>query len=205
MNYTDIVNTALTYADRSDDTDLVNLIPSIVPIVEARINKVLSTYNMSTEYASPMGSGSFEFSLPSGFDGVNTIKIRNISTGSISKVLTRIPADALYTLQANSISQDLYTIENNKIIVLTEETDEYELVLNFTQSVPSLYANSTNWLADLHCDCYIFGIVAEIYSYVKNKEGFESWNTRFNESLTNIQVNADKDEWNGAPLVIRMG
>lgn len=206
MNYSDVTNIALVYADRTNDKELISVLPSLISLVEARLNKVIQSYSMSVRQSFTLDDTTLEYSLPSTIgQGINSLKIVDASTGATSSVLARVPQMALDTLAANGVKADMYTIENLKIKLLKPYGTGFNMVIDFMQSVPSLYSEGSNWLSLSHGDCYVFGLVAEIYAYTKNAVGFDTWNSRFLDSLDKIELNSDSVTWSNMPLITRVG
>jgi hypothetical protein len=206
MNYADVTDLALVYSDRTNDAELISVLPKLVSLVEARINKVISSYSMSTRQSFTLDDTTLEYTLPSTIgQGINSLKVTDTASSAVTAVLTRVPQTALDVLTANGVKSDMYTVENGKIRLLKPYGTGCSLVIDFLQSVPSLFTDGPNWLSDLHGDCYVFGLVTEIYAYTKNAAGYESWNARFNESLNNIELNSDSVTWSNMPLITRVG
>lgn len=206
MNYADVTSIALVYADRTNDEELASILPSLVSLVEARINKVIQSYSMSVRQSFTLDDVTLEYSLPSTIgQGINSLKIVDLSSGATVSVLTRVPQTALDTLAANGVKSDMYTIENSKIKLLKPYGTGFSMSIDFMQSVPSLYTDGSNWLSLSHGDCYVFGLVAEIYAYTKNAVGFDTWNARFLDTLDKIELNSDSVTWSNMPLITRVG
>lgn len=206
MNYSDVTSIALVYADRTNDAELISVLPKLVSLIEARLNKVIQSYNMSVRQTFALDDTTLEYLLPSTIgQGINSLKIIESDTDITKAVLTRVPQTALDTLSANGVKADMYTIENLKIKLLKPYGTGCSMVIDFMQSVPSLYLEDSNWLSLSHGDCYVFGLVAEIYAYTKNAVGFDTWNNRFLDSLDKIELNSDSVTWSNMPLITRVG
>jgi hypothetical protein len=66
--------------------------------------------------------------------------------------------------------------------------------------VPSLEANSTNWLSVKAPSLYLFGVLAEAKLYARDEAGAQIWGARFTQLLDELNGN---DQRRSGPLVSR--
>jgi len=201
MDYNEVINLALSYADRTD-SDIVNRMPDFIKIVEARINRALRVNQMATRSLILSDGGSDRFGLPKDFGGMRDIKVRAVgeTQGKVAQYLN--------PEQINDYTGDdyRYTIMANQIQVYPAPPDGAVLEIVFYKLLTHLsdeeYHN-TNWLSEDYPDCYVFGLIVEIESFVKNAQGAEMWNGRFQISLSEVSYMDQVDRWSGTPLTIR--
>jgi hypothetical protein len=72
-----------------------------------------------------------------------------------------------------------FTIEAGVLRVMPQ--DPTPLGLNYYQKIPSLAANTTNWLMTAHPDLYLFGSLAEAQGYAVDPDKLALWKSRRDE------------------------
>lgn len=204
MNYTDIVNTALLYADRGDDDEVTSKVDSFLRIVEARINRVLQTRNQSKRAYLLTSSTADYYSLPSDFAGLRNIILKtevNSISGTPMEYMTPEYLNA-YIEAGNTGAY--YTIISNSIQIPPVDDNQVLEVIYYQKIVPLTSTASENWLSSYSPDTYIQGLLVEISSFVKDADSAALWESRFKGSLDEISLEDAIDRWSGPPLSVRL-
>lgn len=210
MNYSEVVALALGYADR-DDPEVTDQVDGFLKIVESRVNKKLKTLSMGSRDSQPCITDQTLYDLPADFAGLRSIKIVD---GDSKKTLSLATLEKLDRLEDNpnsiavdaSMSEGYYAIEAGQIRVYPSQEDTATLDLVYYKKVPNLNAtDSTNWLADENPDCYVFGLLVEISSFVKDPDAKAIWDGRFKESMLDIHLDDARSRWSGTPMQIKVG
>jgi hypothetical protein len=89
-----------------------------------------------------------------------------------------------------------FTIEGGTLRVMPQ--DPTPLTLLYYQQIPSLAANSTNWLMSQHPDLYLFGALTEAQAYTVNAETAALWKARRDELFDEIEKLSNKTRGPGA-------
>lgn len=211
MDYTDITVLALSYADREDD-EVTSRIDQFILLVESRINRKLKVLDMSARSVIDLtttGPTQQYFQLPSDFGGLRDIQV-TISGGS-QKTLNYLNPEQMNNLISNSsvdgvgVSKIYYTIIAKQIQMFPPQTvGDLEIV--YYQKIPNLNAiDLSNWVSDDSPDCYVFGLLVEISSFVKDADAFAIWKGRFDEALDELTLDDNETRWSGTPLTIKVG
>jgi len=207
MNYTEIVDMALSYADRTDD-EVTTRMDNFLRMAEARINKKLKVADMSSRATIDMtlaATNQEVFALPTDFGGLRSIKI----IGDEQRTLTYVNPEQL----ANRKSKGVFSA-NDRIyynIVIKEihmypPTNVGIMEITYYQRVPALTSGApNNWISDDNPECYIFGLLVEITAFAKDADAFAIWQGRFEESIVDIEIDDQKTRWSGTPLQIHLG
>jgi hypothetical protein len=90
-----------------------------------------------------------------------------------------------------------FTIIGNDIVVRPVDPDNTTLELEYFQKIPSLQANSTNWLMTEHPDLYLFGALTEAQAYTVNAETAALWKARRDELFDEIEKLSNKSRGPG--------
>lgn len=201
MNYEEIVNLALSYSDRTD-SDITNRMGDFISIVEARINRALRINQMATRSVIITLAEQEQFGLPKDFAGIRDIEVRekDATKGTTAYYLnpeqmnkaSANDGNIYYCIIANQIQ--LYPPQDDNVL----EIVYYKLLDHLTET------NNTNWLSMRYPDSYVFGLIVEIESFVKNMTGAEMWNQRFESALAEMVHEDQIDRWSGTPLTIKV-
>jgi len=205
MIYADIVDVALSYSDRQDD-EVVSRIPLFIKLVESRVNKKLDTQLMNTRVVLPSVADSHLYDLPENWLHLRDINVLNNVTG-MRTTLSMISPEQMNNAITNVSDQLYYTIMNNQIYINPTLTIDQSLELNYANRLQGIDAVTTteNWLAKYHPDCYIYGILVEINSFVKDADAANVWDLRFKESIEDLTFQDDVATYSGVALQTRAG
>ena len=203
MNYTEIINLALSYADRTD-SDITNRMGDFISIVEARINRAIRVNQMATRSLIITVKGQEQFGLPKGFAGIRDIEVRekDATKGLTAQYLN--PEQMNGAKKVDFGGNIYYTIMANQIQLFPPQDDKVLEIVYYKRLETIDEFNQTNWLSDRYPDCYIFGLIVEIESFVKNPTGAEMGNQRFESALAEISHEDQIDRWSGTPLTIKV-
>jgi len=171
MNYAQIVDLTLGYADRQD-SEVTTRMDSFLRVVEARINRILMTLDMSCRAKVVMDSATEYYPLPTDYSVMRAIKVIN-NTNSASRVtLLQVNPEQMANLVNNGETQfPCYTIISGNIQVQPFYDNTHSLEIDYFKTIPPLSSSiTTNWLSDSNPDAYVFGLLVEINSFVKDAE-----------------------------------
>jgi len=212
MDYSDITSLALSYADR-EDNEVIDRIDNFISIVEARVNRALRVGGMvyrATVDLSTVGAANEEyFGFPDNFGSLRDIEIQNGSARTTMSYLSPEQMNQMITAGASGYTGPklYYTIIAQQFQIYptfdqgTMEIIYYQKLIPLTSTPPT----NTNWLSEMNPDGYIFGILVEISSFVKDKESASLWDGRFKETIASIIEEDGKDRWSGTALITRVG
>lgn len=201
MNYSDIVNLTLGYADRQD-AEVTSRMDLFIKVTEARINRVLMTLDMSSRAKTLMDASIEYYPLPTNYSVMRSIKVID-NTNSASRVtLLQVNPEQMANIVNNGETQfPCYTIISGNIHVQPFYDDTHSLEIDYFQTLPPLSTNLTNnWLSDSNPDAYVFGLLVEINSFIKDGEATSLWDGRFQQAMSEITLNDAKSTWSGTSL-----
>jgi len=211
MNFTEITELALSFADREDD-EVTSRMPQFILLVESRINRKLKVLEMSARSVVDLTTTDPDqeyFQLPDDWMGLRDIEI-NIPDGK------RIPLTYLNPEQMNNVGSKgdqfgqnmakvYYTIIARQIQIYPPQTEGF-LEIVYYQQVPNLNATDpNNWISDEYPDCYINGLLVQISAFTKDKDALAVWKDLFDEALGEITIEDQENRWSGTPLTTKVG
>lgn len=204
MTYAEVIAVVLGYADRYD-TEASTTAPTWLPIVEGRINSVLSTRLSLKDIVIPIVSVDTTFSFPDDLLFLKQVKLVNATGEVIFQYISEYYFDRVL---ANGISKPYYTVTNAALKVpwtfLNDGTES--LHVRYEQKVPPLEVATENWLSTSNPQVYVFGLLVELYAFVKDADAAALWDVRFKEELANIEDTDHRTNWSGTtPLQTKLG
>jgi hypothetical protein len=210
VNYTDVVNISLSYSDRATSLPISSSMDNFIKIVEARINRHLMTQKMSYIVTTPIIFPNIEFSLPPDFLSERSIRITQLENPSFAIVLQLCNPEQMANIANNNNNYPGYMIMADALHIWPTQkntsTTTYLLEINYFRRLINLSAiDPTNWLSEIHPDCYVFGLLTEINSFAKDAEASALWNGRFTDALNEITALDNKSTYSGTPITTKVG
>jgi hypothetical protein len=201
MNYSEIVSTALAYADRADNTYVSSNIDNFLRIVESRVNRSLRTAKQTKRAQIVTSADTYFYALPTDFAGLrNAESVIETQRGNYEYVTP----EKINVHITNNLSEKVYTIIGRSLQICPP-LDDTILEINYYQRIiPLDSTNDTNWLSEYAPDAYIQGLLVEINSFVKDADASSLWDARFNLTVAELDLEDAKDRWSGPPPMIRI-
>lgn len=204
MLYTQIKEAVLLQLNNYSP-EVQDAVDTFLPVVEGRINSVLSSRLSLKDAVIPAISDSREFDLP-----LDTLFLKQVILwqNKSEVVLQYVGEQILIGLIKTNILRPYYTVTNKKIrIALAVKGDgSEELRLRYEQIVPPILVANENWLSVANPEVYVFGLLVELNAFLKYAEAAATWDARFKEALDNIENTDYRTQWSGiTTLVQRVG
>lgn len=205
MNYTEIKDAALGYADRTEMPSAVAMIDTFLKIVEARINRFLKTEGLTERAIITTVADKEYYAFPEDFNGLVDIELRASDSARVRHTLVRMTNSDMneYSGIALTNSNVYYNIVANQLQIMAPQDGLVIEVVYNKRVVPLTSIATENTISIYDPDCYIFGLLVEINSFVKDASAASLWDSRFKESLEAIKSNDDMIKWSGPTLQIK--
>jgi hypothetical protein len=224
MNYSEIVATALAYADRTDAAVTTNM-DLFMRMVESRINRLLVIEDMSIRYVfSEPNPTDGRYDLPVDFSAIQDIAIIGLVNPTDRMTLSMINPEQMNTATSNvnidSSLKHFYQIIGKQLVIQPPVVDGVNAleIVYYGSIVPLGTASNvihggggltqtvtTNWISDNHPDLYIDGLLVEINAFVKDPEATMLWDGRFMQVIKELEEADYLLIYSGTPLQTRIG
>ena len=211
MNYTEIKNAALAYSDRQDSTAVVANMDNFLRVVEARMNRLLTIDDLSIRYQFPAPNpADGRYDLPADFSALQDISIIAVADTTQRTTLLLINPEQMNnaTSVGNSPagSKRFYNVIAGQLVIqpVIDDTSILEIVY-YGKLLPLTSIVIDNWIATNNPDVYIFGLMTEINSFMKDGVAADAWNARFVQAISEISSADDQLVYSGPPLITRVG
>lgn len=205
MNYNEIKDLALSYADRKD-SGTISRMDDFLRVTESRINKALKTQKMSVRAVLQTVDKQEYYSLPPDYSGLRDIELRSTLHSRDRCTLQYMSPEQLNNRSASPGDQVYYTLIANQIQIMPPRpTGEILEIIYFRKVPPLTPSESENWVSVSDPDLYLFGLLVEISSFLKDANASAMWDARFAQCLEAIQSDDLDNRWSGTALQIRVG
>jgi hypothetical protein len=205
MNYTNIVETALMYADRADDSLVVSRMDIFLRMAEARINRVLQTRNQAKRAYIAMRRDKVNYALPPDFSGMRSIvMMQDQDPRTPHHTLEYVTPQYMAEMYSHGrLETPAYTILENIVQVWPPQHGWLLEMLYYQNVTPLTEQAPRNWIAAKAPDMYIFALLVEISSFVKDAEAAILWSKRFDAVIGELTDQDSQDRWSGTTPYIR--
>lgn len=208
MNYSELRDAAIAYADRYD-VEVSDNIDIFILMVEARANRVLKTREQSVRAYIATVTDQEYYSLPDDYAGMRDIQYNDASplvTHSVAQYNYLSPEQMNDRRGSPFNGENYYTVIADQLHIFPCQDTGGTLEMVYYQKVPNLNSTDTNnWMSDSHPDIYLAGMVAEIEIFAKNYEAGELWYTRMTTMIQELENSDNEERWSGAALQTRIG
>ena len=190
-NYTDLKASVADFLNRSD---LTSVIPDFITMAEAELNRTLRVREMSVRTQAPIDSQYVK--LPDDFLGMRNIDL-------LTDPVTPMTYKNLQNLDIHRASDATgkpiyYSIMQNNIEFAPAPDGDYTIEIVYYQKVPSLSANSTNWLLTDHPDAYLYGTLMHSAPYLQADERIGVWAGKYQQVIQQITTSDEKAKFSGS-------
>jgi hypothetical protein len=172
MNRLQLTTAALSFSDRNYSDEVIANMSTFIKLVEAKINRRFRAEGL-TKRSHMHLFGKEYYCLPVDYNGMIDIVYKE-STTSISRKQVVFREQEYINAYANVADVNdgiAYNITANQLHVMPSALDTGVFELIHYIKVPALATDTdTNKISEDYPDCYLKGILAEIYDFVKDFE-----------------------------------
>jgi hypothetical protein len=203
MTYSEVVDTALSYADRVD-SDIQARMQMFLAVVESRVNRLIRTRNQSKRAYIVTALDKEYYGMPADFAGLRDIELRPTQDSPIRITLQFVAPEVMNNRAGHPDSDPCYTIINNQLQIWPKQDGQILEIIYYQRVPPLTSVNPTNWLSELNPDVYLFGALTEISSFVKDADAAILWDKRFLAAIDDIIMEDAIDRWSGPTPIVRL-
>lgn len=188
-SYSDLVSAVSDWLDRDD---LAARVPTFLPMVEARLNRLLDDPEMEVT-AVLSGDGA---SLPADFGAMVSL---GTADGNPLRLMSNVEYAAI--LPRSGVSR-YFTVREGKVYYVPGSANA---TLIYRRRVPSLSLDApTNWLLDRAPDVYLYGVLVQASAFLVEDERVGLWKAAFDEAIAELRADGDKRKWGAGPIAPRI-
>jgi len=118
-------------------------------------------------------------------------------------VLEILPPQIINSYAESQGSPNYFSVVGDELHLDPVPDAVYELEMYYYAFSALSDTNTTNWLLTYYPDIYIYGTLLEAEAYLMNDPRLPIWKQAFDEALKQLNTEANKVRYAGAPLTIR--
>lgn len=197
-SYTELKTAIANYTGRAD---LSGRDDEFIDSVEAIFSRRLRIRAMEASTTSTMVSGTATLSLPSGFLESRTFTFVPV-TGSVRDLIFKTPEQCEAFEYTYSAAPVFYTYVGGAIRLYPTPDDAYSYTLRYYATITALSGSATtNYYITNHPDLYLYGCLAEAFSYLLDTDNAIKYKTYFERLLNELIRNDARERFPHAPRV----
>ena len=196
--YVELQTAVANWLDRDD---MSARIPEFIALTEARFNRILRIRAMETEAEQATSAGVRTYSLPTDYRQMRTV---HLTTNPIT-AMSYITPEIMDRIWAGSTQgkPTTYTIKGGNIYVGPAPDVIYTIKFLYYKKIPALTALApTNDILTDAPDVYLYGSLLEAEPFLQNDARVQLWATAFQQAITDIQEQDEKDRHSGELRVL---
>ncbi len=174
-----------------------------IPMVEARVNRVLRVQDMTNIASATIGDTSGQdnadatalFVLPSDYRGVVSFEITVSGQDEPAALKYCDPQEYLEKVADDDTRAQPthFTVLDGQFKVYPVPDAEYPVILTYFQKVPALSASATtNWLIEEHPDVYLYGLCALLAAFLKEDADQQRYEGLFSSAMGEIVADDER-------------
>lgn len=197
MSYEQVKETALSYADRVNDTELDSRFDDILRIAEANISRELRVMDMTSRVVTE-STGSPYYAVPTGFQGIRSITVQGQDTIAMEY---REPRSMSSLVERNYVQNgpQYYTILANTFHILPVIPEGLTIEIVFYQSLEPLCPGKSNWVSERHPDLYNSAVLQQVANFYRDADGVAYWLAETDRLIAQVHSADATDRWSGNP------
>lgn len=194
-NITDLVTAVANELHRSD---LNAVIPDKVTLAEVRINGDLDARLQDSKTTLTCVTNQDYVDAPA-----DLINIRRLSVKTNPNVVMKYDSPdqfgVSYPYDVAGVPR-VYTVVGSKFYLAPKPDSNYEMDIIYKAKVPSLVANSTNWLMTNYPNVYLYAVLLEMSPYIKDDSRMGMWKAAYDNAIDAVN---SQDWYSGSTMYVR--
>lgn len=192
MTFAQLKTDVASLMNRSDSATL-DLIPSWVKLVNAKVNRKLETADM--EVYGRLATVSGQSILPEDY-----ITLANVQVEGLEDPLTYVEPNGLDGLSALSGTPQYYTIQGRQMLFYPAPDDGTVIEIRYSRTVPELSADDdTNWLLSAHPDIYLYGVTYHGFLHIQQTDFAATSGVEFMRAMDELSDLSARELFNQTP------
>jgi hypothetical protein len=194
--YAELQTAVANWLDRGDLTDRI---VEFIDLAEARMNRNLRLRLMETTATGTLTGGTRDYDLPTDFIQAREFHLTTTPLTPLSyitpELMTRIWGGS------TSGTPEVFTVRADKFRLgpAPASGDGYSML--YYKKIPALTpAATTNDMLTNNPDVYLYGCLLEAEPFLMNDERVPLWATAYQQAVTDLQVQDNKDRHSGSEL-----
>jgi len=197
-SYNDLKTSIANFLARDD---LTNQIPDFITLAEARMSRELETREQEKRATATLTAGDEYIALPTDLREVREVKL-NTSPTKVLSYFSPTGLDTQYSSNGQGKPEG-YSVVGLEMKLRPIPDSAYTAEIVYIGSLPSLSTSSTTTLFLRSPDLYLYGALAEAYSYLLDEARASQYDAKFTRILEEIKVDEQRSHYGTGSLQIK--
>lgn len=181
--------------------DLTNQIPDFITLAEARMSRELETREQEKRATATLTANDEYIALPNDLREIREVKL-NTSPTKVLRYYSPSGLDSMYSSNGTGAPEG-YSVVGLEMKMRPIPDSTYTAEIIYVGSLPALSASSTTTLFLRSPDLYLYGALAEAYSYLLDEARSNQYDAKFTRILEEIKVDEERSHYGTGSLQIR--
>jgi len=139
-------------------------------------------------------------------DWLETIRFHVIGGGTTPlKLVSRAAMADIRAKNSDEVGRpEYYTHADSQFRLYPTPDTTYNMELLYITKIPSLAANSTNWLLELAPDVYLYGALLHSAPYLQEDGRAGTWGALYSAAVTMLNNESEKARYSGSGLTMKI-
>jgi len=197
-SYSDLQTSIANFLARDD---LTAQIPDFIQLAESRMSRELETREQEKRSQATLVAGDEYIALPTDLREVREVKL-NTSPTKVLKYYSPSGLDSMYSSNGQGKPEG-YSVVGVELKLRPIPDSAYTAEIVYIGSLPALSASSTTTLFLRSPDLYLYGALAEAYSYLLDEARATQYDAKFSRILEEIKVDEQRSHYGTGSLQIK--
>jgi hypothetical protein len=205
MAITNYTNLKTSIADFLNRDDLTALVPSLISLCEAQINRDVRYWKMEARSSGQQTGGDQYMQVPA--DWLETIRLHVVGDGTTPLEVTSYASIASKRAKNEDISGTplFYAHVAGQFELYPTPSEDTDFELLYLQKVPNLSdSNATNWLLGEAPDVYLYGSLIHSAPYLQEDARIATWAQLYSAAVKNLNDSSDRIRHSGTGLRLKV-
>ena len=201
MNYEEISDAIINYANRSNDFAFISNIQLWISMVEGELNRSLRSTDQEVRAAIEVATQYIQ--LPEDVLELRNIQM-NTSRGTVP--LEAMSPQQIDTEAASSVGiPSGYTVIGAAIQLDCAPSSNVSIEIAYYAKIPELTSEAdNNWLSSKAPDAYIFGALSHANAWLADDDRIQLWAIKFDQIKNDLQTESERLKYQGGSMVQRL-
>lgn len=195
-SYSTLKNALEDHMNRTDVAD-EGVAAMAIDLAEAKLNRVVQHPRRVARNDSFTIDSQYE-TLPSDFWALNRISI----SGTVNQPLIIVSPqemDEQREILSATGKPTFVSVVGTEFEFCAAPDQSYTGLLVYTQSLPPLASNSTNWLLDIAPDVYLYAAISESYAWAQDDARSMQYLQKTQQALQELRISGAREAYGATP------
>ena len=181
--------------------DLTDQIPNFIQLAEGRMNRELETREQQKRVTATLTSGDEYIALPTDLREIREVKL-NTSPITVLDYYSPVGLDQSFGTTSQGKPSG-YSVVGKELKLRPVPDSSYVAEIIYIGNLNSLSDSATTTLFTRSPDLYLYGSLAEAYTYLLDEQRASVYDSKFTRALEEVKVDEQRSQYGSGSLQIK--